>query len=227
MLPIVLFGAMSGRFILLLTIRARRVLRLLAAFLTDGEETKPKPAVHRVAKESAMYLRKAAFAIGLACALGACGAASQTTGTTQVASARCGALSDVERQVADLYADGHVQRVEPLYRQQFVARAIQPRYVAGAKLYVPAEQGWSQPYLERVLSCHAASQATLHPNDPLRVDNIASIDVATAGAHFVVTVAGADRTAGKEIWQRARALQAPSSNVDVRQLSALGQPSAL
>jgi hypothetical protein len=174
-----------------------------------------------------MYLHRAALAVGLAAALGACGAASQTQGTTQVAGARCGALVDVERQVADLYASGQVERVEPLYRQQFVARAIQPRYVAGAKLYVPAEQGWSQPYLERVLSCHAASQATLHPNDPLRVDNIDSVDVATSGAHFVVTIAGADRTAGKQILQRARALQAPSSKVDVRQLSALPNSTAL
>jgi hypothetical protein len=167
-----------------------------------------------------MRLLSTFIAAGLACSVGACAASSQQRAATQVAGSQCAGLSDSDRQVAELYAPGQVDRVEPLYRQEFVARAIQPSYVSGAKLYVPAKQGWSAPYLDRVLSCHASSGASVHPNDPLRVDNVRDLHVGSAGQHFVVTIAGADRAAGKEIWQRARALQDGSTQVDVRQLSA-------
>jgi len=171
-----------------------------------------------------MNLHSAAIAVGLTCALGGCSAASQTRTHTaaHVAGAQCTSLTDRDRQVAELHAPGQVTHVAPFHRQEFVARAIQPRYLAGAKLYVPAQQGFSEPYLERVLSCHAAAKTTVHPNDPLRADNIRSIDVTTAGSQFVVTIQGSDRRAGKEIWQRAKALHEPSSEVEVRQLSARG-----
>lgn len=161
------------------------------------------------------------MAVGLALAIGGCGVAAQTRANTQIAGAQCGAISDLDQQVAALYAPGNVDRVEPMYRTQFVARAVQPRFVSGAKLYVPAQQGMSQGYLERVLSCHAASQSASHPNDPLRVANVRDVDVQARGQRFVIQIEGADRKAGGEIYQRARALRAPASQVEVRQLSAV------
>lgn len=166
-----------------------------------------------------MKLHSTVVAAGVACMVAGCGAASQSQAKSQVASSQCAGLTDSDRQVAALYAPGSIERVEPLQRKVFLARAIQPQYTAGARLYVPAQQGMSGPYLERVLSCHAASSADVHPNDPLRVANIESVDVTTAGPRFVVTIAGADRAAGRAIWERAQALREPSTQVEVRQLS--------
>jgi len=170
----------------------------------------------------------ALLAAGLACAAIGCASAAHPQANTQIASTQCSGLADVNSQVADLYGAGQLARIEPLHREQFFARAVQQKYVAGAQLYVQAQQGWSAPYLDRVLSCHAVSQSSAHPNDPLRVANIESIAVTGRGPYFVVTIAGADRAAGKEIYQRARALRDPSSQVEVQQLSARDHvPSAL
>jgi len=168
-----------------------------------------------------MRLPSTVIALGLACVVGGCGAASQSQAKVQVAGSQCSALAGVERHVAELYAVGGVERVEPLERQVLIARAIQPRYVVGARLYVPAQQGTSQAYLQRVLSCHASSGANVHPNDPLHASNLRNIDVKTQGQRYVVSIEGADRAAGREIWQRARALRDSAAQVGVRQLSAL------
>lgn len=157
------------------------------------------------------------MAVGLALLAGCAGA---QRAPQQVAGVQCGGIPDAERQALALYEPGNVERVEPIYRTEHIARAVQPRYVSGARLYVPAQQGQTQAYLERVLSCHAAGKGSAHPNDPLTVANVRDIDVATRGARFVIEVEGANRTAGKEIWQRARALHDTSANVEVRQLSA-------
>lgn len=159
------------------------------------------------------------MAIGAAVLAGGCGAAAQANAKTQVAGVQCSGLQDVDRQVAALYAPGNVQHVEPTYRTEFLARAIQPRYVSGAKLHVPAQQGMTQGYLERVLTCHAAAQNALHPNDPLLAQNVRDVDVQTRGQRFVIQIEGADRASGKEILQRARALQDSATRVEVRQLS--------
>jgi len=164
---------------------------------------------------------------GLALAAGGCASMAQPQANTQIASTHCASLQDVDRKVADLAGAGQVARVEPVHRQQFFARALQPKYVAGAELYVPAQQGWSAPYLDRVLSCHAASQASTHPNDPLRVANLESIAVKASGSHFVVSILGKDPAAGKEIYQRAQALRDPAGQVDVRQLSARDVPAKM
>ena len=166
------------------------------------------------------------MAVGLALAIGGCSAAAQSRATPQVAGVQCGAITDLDRHVAELYTPGNVSRVEPVYRTQFVARAVQPRYVSGAKLYVPAQQGVSQGYLERVLSCHEASQSSAHPNDPLRVANVRDVDVQARGQRFVIQIEGADRKSGGEIYQRARALRDPATSVEVRQLSSAPESGA-
>ena len=166
-----------------------------------------------------MRLHSTVIAAGLAGVVAGCGAAAQSQATTQLSSSQCAGLTDSDRQVAALYEPGSIERVEPVRRQVFLARAIQPHYTSGARLYVPAQEGMTGPYLERVLSCHAASSANVHPNDPLRVANIESVDVTTAGPRFVVTIEGADRAAGRAIWERAQALRDPSTKVEVRQLS--------
>jgi hypothetical protein len=107
-----------------------------------------------------------------------------------------------------------------MYRTQFLARAAQPRFVAGAELTLPAEHGVTQPYLQRVLGCYAASANELHPNDPLAHPNVHAVRVRVRGGSFVVEVVGRDNTSGTQIWERAKALRAPSGDVEIQQLSA-------
>jgi hypothetical protein len=153
-------------------------------------------------------------------ALGAaCGASTQQASSTVARGASCDRVENLDQQVAQVYDLARVRHAAPIYTQRFLARAIQPREVIGAELYVNAEAGVSQPYLERVLSCHAAGASAAHPNDPLRAQNIRDLDVRVQGHQFVISVMGADRNAGREIWQKARALTQPGS-VEVQQLSA-------
>lgn len=168
-----------------------------------------------------MKLHGTILAVGITGLLGGCAATAQQQASNHIASAQCASLPDSDRDLAELYAPGRVTRAEPLVKKEFLARAIQREYTAGAKLYVPAQRGVTQPYLQRALLCHTASQAALHPNDPLRVHNLESVSVATSGHNYVVTIAGADKAAGKEIWQRARAITNASGQVEVHQLSAL------
>lgn len=150
----------------------------------------------------------------------ACGAGTQQASTTVPAGAACQRLPDLQEQVAQVYDVGRVRQVAPLYRTQFLARAIQPRYIAGAELHLDAERGVSQPYLQRVLACHVALSEGAHPADPLSAPNIQNVTVRAEGHRFVVTITGADRQAGKLIWQKARALTQPTGHVEVEQLSA-------
>lgn len=152
----------------------------------------------------------------------ACGAAStqQAANTTVGLGASCERVENLEQQVARVYNLAHVRDAQPLYTQRFLARAIQPREVVGAELYVDAEHGISQAYLQRVLSCHAAASSTAHPNDPLRTQNVRGLDVRVQGHQFVIAVTGADREAGREIWQKSQALLQSGGQVEVQQLSA-------
>lgn len=156
----------------------------------------------------------------------ACGASTQQASSTVARGASCSQLQNLDQQVAQVYDLAKVRHAQPLYTQRFVARAIQPREVSGAELYVDAEAGVSQPYLERVLSCHAAGSSAAHPNDPLRARNVRDVDVRAQGHHFVIAVQGADRSAGREIWQKAQALLQSGGNVEVQQLSAADKPAS-
>lgn len=150
-------------------------------------------------------------------------AATQHPATTVAATASCERIADLEQQVARVYDADRVRHVAPVYRSKFLARAIQPRYIAGAELYLDAEPGVTQPYLQRMLSCHAAGDSAAHPNDPLRAANVEAVNVRVQGHRFVVAVTGADAQAGKQIWQRAEALRTPAARVEVQQLSAATQ----
>lgn len=163
------------------------------------------------------------LAIGAALTLWGCAATQQPAGQTAlVAKADCAGLSD-DATVATLYRPGNIAKIEPTYRQEFHARAIQPVYVSGARLYVPAERGMTDVYLERVLSCHVTSAASAQPNDPLRAGRIADVDVDERGPMMRIEITGTDRSAGKAIWERAQALYQQRGDVSVEQLSSLSQ----
>lgn len=103
----------------------------------------------------------------------------------------------------EIYSVSKIRHASPLYAERFVARAIQPRVLVGAKLFLDAEPGLTQPYLERVLSCRARAE---DPLDPLRVQNADEVSVGVQGPYFVIYARGADRASAREIWRRAQAL---------------------
>jgi hypothetical protein len=169
-------------------------------------------------KGDAMPTKATVIAATIATLAAGCAASHQQRGP-QVAHASCAGLP-ADDTVSRLYGPGSITRVEPIQRTEFLARAIQRKYVIGANLYVPAEPGMTAPYLERVLSCHAVSRSGAHPNDPLRAQGVADVDVDAAGPSLRITIMGNNRTAGAEILQRARALQGQQGDVSVQQLSA-------
>jgi hypothetical protein len=158
-------------------------------------------------------------AAGLTSLLGC--AHTQTSNQPQLATAQCGELSTSEREFARNEALPRVERVEPYKLRDMRARATQQlTYTAGARLYVPAQQGWNAPYLERVLSCHAAASENGSANDPFQVAGVSNVNVDTHGSRYVITIAGQSREAGRNIWQRAESLRDQNANIDVRQISA-------
>lgn len=148
------------------------------------------------------------------------GCAANSAQQTASMGTQCAALGDTSERVASLYENG-ITAVKPLHKKEFIARAIQPKYIAGAELYVTAEEGMNQAYLDRVLSCHAgASTLAAHPSDPLRVTGIERVDVSAAGGHYRIAITGRDRAAGKRIWQTAQQLDPGAGTVQVQQLAA-------
>ena len=156
-------------------------------------------------------------AVSLAAALAACGASAKQQ-RIQVAAGSCTGM-DGNRAATELYGNGKVARVEPLQRQVFLARAIQPTLTYGAHLYVPAEAGMHEAYLERVLTCHAARGAgsAKLANDPLLVPGVERVAVSAQGPLMRISVEGRDARAGEAIWKSARSLH---GDVSVEQLAA-------
>ena len=147
-------------------------------------------------------------------------AGAHSTQSTQVARADCRGL-EANEQVAALLAPGSVSNVQPVYRRSYPHRDVQPREIAGASMFVRAEPGMHPAYLERALSCHAASRtdALATANSPLRVEGVDDVDVSRAGPHVRVAITGADRRAADTILQRARSLEAPAGHVHVEQIA--------
>ena len=154
-------------------------------------------------------LHRSAITIAAAAAmLVGCGAAAQQQPQLRVAAARCSDLG-ADQGVASVFSPEKVMQVEPTYERRIVTRGTTVQYVSGARLYVPAEQGMNEAYLERVLSCHAASAPTAsdHPNDPLRAAGIAHVDVEPAGPAMRIAIKGTSAATGKAIYQRSQAYQ--------------------
>lgn len=163
-----------------------------------------------------MKLNGILTAVSVAAALTGCGASVRQQ-PFHVAASSCAGLEG-SRAATELYGNGKVTRVEPLRRQVFLARAIQPTLTYGAHLYVPAEASMHEAYLERVLTCHAArdSGADQLANDPLRVPGVERVSVAAQGLLMRISVEGRDSRAGEAILKSARSLH---GEVSVEQLA--------
>lgn len=163
--------------------------------------------------------RFALITVGVMLAAG-CATTSHQTASHQVAGTRCASLSDLDERVHQLLAASNIERVTPAYHEVPHFDGPKPLYVEGAEIYIPAEQGLNEAYVERALSCYAASASgTGQAHHPLRADGIRSISAREAGQALRVTIRGVDRKAGEEIWKRTQALRNPAGTIEIRQLS--------
>jgi len=112
---------------------------------------------------------------------------------------------------ADVTADGgllyaQIYEAEPIKKKPPRVKAILPKQILGAKMYLNAEKGVTKEYLHRAAMCHMKANTPAYEHDPLRVDGIKSLQVYPAGGAFIIALTGEDRSAGKQIWERAETL---------------------
>lgn len=144
---------------------------------------------------------------------------SQQLADNHSAGRRCEAIKDLDQRVQTLLSSSSIDRVEPAYHEVPHFAGPRPLFVEGASIYILAENNVNEAYIERALSCYAASaNAQALSEHPLRASGIRSISARSAGQTFRVSILGIDRAAGEEIWKRTQALDA-GGKVEVRQLS--------
>lgn len=169
-------------------------------------------------------MRSTLWMLGLGAVTMACSQAEQRP--AEVATTGCAQLEAGHAEQA-FYKPGQVYAARPVKERQFIARAHQPERTVGAELYLHAQPGLTQEYLQRSLACHSASGRAAHSNDPLHPGSgsLKSLTVRSVGSNFVVKAIGDSPQTGKEIWQRARSFAAPSSEVTAEQLASVQAPS--
>lgn len=164
--------------------------------------------------------RFALFTAGVLFAAVGCATTTQQAATHRVTGTRCDAITNLDQRVHQLLAASNIERVTPAYHQVPHFDGPKPLYIEGAEIYIPAEAGINEAYLERALSCYAAAQSgTAQPHHPLRAQGIRSISARESGQTFRVSIHGVDRKAGEEIWKRTQALRNAAGTIEIRQLS--------
>ena len=146
------------------------------------------------------------------------GCASAPT-RTATATAACEGI-DSGAEAAKIYAEASSGTARRLVGEKHKARALQVRYTEGAEVTLPAPAGMSGEYIQRVLSCHAASGAApAHPNDLVH-GATASVKVESAGPGYRIAVRASNADEGEQIWEKAQALTQSGGAVEVEQVSA-------
>jgi hypothetical protein len=174
--------------------------------------------------ETIMSSKITMIVVAAAMAISGCAAstAQQPRASSSAVANVCSGLPDTSATVSELYASGGIYGAEPIYRREFLARAIQPRRIAGATFRVPAEPTTNAAHLERVMTCHAlAGSGDAHPSDPLRVAGVENVGVVRDGPAYRVKIVGRDHHAGAEIWRRARTVVGDDVRVEVEQVAAV------
>lgn len=162
--------------------------------------------------------------VGAVLAAAGCATTSHELASHQVAGTRCASITNLDQRVDQLLAASNIERMAPAYHEVPHFDGPRPLYIEGAEIYIPAEAGINEAYLERALSCYAAADGGAgQAHHPLRAPGIRSISARESGQTFRVSIRGVDRKAGAEIWKRAQALRNASGTIEIRQLS--GAPS--
>lgn len=152
---------------------------------------------------------------------------SRAPQSTQLA---CSQLSsDSTALLSRVLTPGSTSGARPLTETRFVARAHQPTTLVGAQMDLPAPEGVTKEYLQRVLTCHADVGAALHASDPFHPSTGTVVDIAvrSSGAMFAIQIRGDETATGEVILARVRELSAPTVDVGVEQVGWDGRPSNL
>lgn len=127
--------------------------------------------------------------------------------------AACGGLSEDDRDTSPFDRREDVAGTEPLQSVASGGRGATAPHLVGASVTIRAVPGLTKEYLQRLVTCHAARNASMGfampemASCPLSVKG-ASATVESAGAGFRVDIRADDSQAAEEILRRARALQA-------------------
>jgi hypothetical protein len=125
----------------------------------------------------------------------------------------CAGLSDADRDGSPFDHRDDVLSVEDLRKQPATAKATQVSTLEGASVSVRAVQGLTKEYLQRLVSCHLARNASMGfampemTACPLSVKG-ASATVESAGGAFRVDIRGDTKASAEAIARRARELKA-------------------
>jgi hypothetical protein len=150
--------------------------------------------------------------IAFALSVVGCGASlrSRSERRIAVATAERDQLCDSDVEQADGNVLRAVQSAEPLYVRVRLGKTYDTRLL-GARLSLPARQGWTAQWLERTLRCHQARRA-LQPGsaqpavpDPFWLpDDWIDIEVVPERAEFIAVLRVNRVVDGQQVYARAR-----------------------
>ena len=125
----------------------------------------------------------------------------------------CAGLSDADRDTSPFDHRDDVLGVEDLRKQPVSAKPTQVSTLQGASISVRAVQGLTKEYLQRLVNCHLARNASMGfampamAACPLSVKG-ASATVESAGGTFRVDITGDSKQSADAIARRAKELKA-------------------
>lgn len=160
----------------------------------------------------------------------ACSNSNQPVNTPRSAQLACSQLpADSNQLVSHVLTPGSTYGARPISETRVIARAHQPKVVVGAEVALPAPEGVTKEYLERVLTCHADTGVAAHAADPFHpaAGRVRDISIESSGASLAIQIRGTSDEANREILSRAQALTTPSTDVRVEQVGLASAVSAL
>jgi len=126
----------------------------------------------------------------------------------------CGGIAAEDRDVSPFFHREDIVSVEPLMNQGYYASHSGrggPKVMTGARVTFRAVRGLTAQWLQRVVNCHLARNATLGhheadmPDCPLVPRGVSASVVSTAEG-FEVDIKATDRTTAEDVLTRAKAL---------------------
>jgi hypothetical protein len=165
----------------------------------------------------------AAIALGAA----ACSTSNQSVEVPRSAQLACSQLpADAPQLVSQVLTPGATYGARAISETRVIARAHQPQVVVGAEVALPAPEGVTKEYLQRVLTCHADTGVAAHSADPFHPSSgsVREIAIRSSGAALAIQIRGDNSDANREILSRAHALTTPAADVTVEQV---GQAAAV
>lgn len=175
-------------------------------------------------------MKNTILAAALVLGAAACSNPNQSVEVPRSAQLACSQLpADAPQLVSKVLTPGATYGARPLSETRVIARAHQPKVVVGAEVALPAPEGVTKEYLQRVLTCHADTGVAAHSADPFHPSSgeVRDIAIHSSGAALAIQIRGTNSDANREILSRAEALTTPAADVQVEQVGQNGAATAL